>query len=158
MDLHIRQYSPNVPGHKSLSPNPWAVPYRDGYLHIISASHNTETNVLYVRIGCPVLLEDSVREGETAYDAIRRVVYAWQAAEREADHAQALEMHVTEPKTITKADVTYIGSKPHPHNVMPGTMGRMMIGYSRRVREVAKAKSMTVPEVYAGIKALEMYL
>jgi hypothetical protein len=103
--------TPNVPGHRGLTPNQWAVPYQ-GHLHSISASHYRETNTLYVHIGCPVMLEDTVREGESVWDAIQRVVYAWQAAELENDHTEALEMNTRSGNGTQESYVKIMASKP----------------------------------------------
>jgi hypothetical protein len=82
----------------------WWVPKADGYMHHISASHMVATGELWVHIGCSTLITDTVRDGETHWEAIRRVVTTWQAEQREADHAEALAM-VAEMEQETAAPV-----------------------------------------------------
>lgn len=48
---------------------------------------------------------------------------------------------------ITEADVNYIGRPPHPHDIVPGTMGAHMRARQRRIREVARDRNMTPLDV-----------
>lgn len=88
------QLTPNEPGTRS----EWWVPMADGYMHHVTASVWRYANEWYpvgtinVHIGCGVLITDTVRDGETEWQALARVVYTWQAETREADHAAALEI------------------------------------------------------------------
>lgn len=88
------QLYPNTPGGRG----EYAVPGRDGYLHVVTASvyrHDLEwgpAGTLNVHIGCSVLITDMVREDETEWQAIERVVTTWQAEQLEADHAEVLTM------------------------------------------------------------------
>lgn len=143
----------------------WAVPMQDGFLHTITASvyrYDTEhesAGTLYVHIGCGVLLTDRVQDGESEWDAIIRVVTTWQRNVRNADHAEALVMdaELSAPAEVTgrlaDGDAEYIGYKPHPRHVTPGTMGRQMIAWSGRVREVAKRRGMSRQDVLSALPA-----
>lgn len=76
----------------------WAILKSDGFLHVITASvwrydgGMEPRGTLNVHIGCSTLITDTVRDDESEWDAIRRVVATWQAEQREADHAEALAM------------------------------------------------------------------
>lgn len=88
----------------------------------------------------------------------------------DADHTAALEIvamvdaqlaeanHPAEAVTLVTGqladgDAEYIGHKPHPRHITPGTMGRQMIAWSARVREVATERGMTRQEVLAALPA-----
>lgn len=88
------QLRPNGPDKRT----EYAVLKADGFLHVITASvwrydgGFEPKGTLNVHIGCSTLVTDMVRDGESEWDAIRRVVTTWQQAQRDADHAAALEI------------------------------------------------------------------
>lgn len=88
------QLRPNGPDKRTA----YAVLKSDGFLHVVDASvwryegGMMPVGTLEVHIGCSTLITDMVRDGESEWDAIRRVVTTWQQEQRDADHAEALAM------------------------------------------------------------------
>lgn len=68
------------------------------------------------------------------------------------------EIEIVPTRKVTREDVIYIGRTPHPHDIIPGTMGRMMLGHLRRTKEVAADRGLTVREVKAQIQAMRIHL
>jgi hypothetical protein len=116
MAIHL--LTPNAPGTTTVKgAREWCVPGPRFPLHV-TASHNDETNTLYVHVGGILLPGDSVGPAESVWTAIRRMVEAWQAEELEMDHAEALEMaaDLSAPRYIA-----YVGTGL-PGDMSPGMM------------------------------------